>query len=83
VRSTSPRLDSGCRTLFRGDFHFPSFDCAWIRALHADDGRLPAMILAACVHKPVDVRVLELESIMKHLAEGMPLLNREEVLLGP
>jgi hypothetical protein len=54
----------------------------WIRALHADGGRLPAMLVAAWCPRPVDARALERETIIKYLAEGMPLLNREKVLLG-
>ena len=54
----------------------------WIRTLHADEGRLPTMIVAAWCIRPRDARALERETIMKYLAERMPLLNREAALLG-
>ena len=54
----------------------------WIRALHADEGRLPTMIVAAWCLRPRDARALERETIMKYLAERMPLLNCEATLLG-
>jgi hypothetical protein len=55
---------------------------AWIRALHADDGRLPAMIIAAWCPALRDARALERSTIARYLAEQMPLLNREATLLG-
>jgi hypothetical protein len=54
----------------------------WIRALHGDEGRLPVMIVTAWCLRPLDARVLERETIMRCLAEEMPLFNREKALLG-
>ena len=54
----------------------------WIRALHRDEGRLPVMIVAAWCPRAVDARALERETIVKYLAEQMPLLNCEAALLG-
>ncbi len=40
------------------------------------------MIVAAWCLRPRDARALERETIMKYLAERMPLLNCEAALLG-
>ena len=40
------------------------------------------MIVAASCPRAVDARALERETIVKYLAEQMPLLNREAALLG-
>jgi hypothetical protein len=54
----------------------------WIRALHSEGGRLPAMIVAAWCQGAVDARALERETILRYLAEQMPLLNREAGSFG-
>ena len=40
------------------------------------------MMVAAWCQRAVDARALERETIMKCLAEQMPLLNREAALFG-
>jgi hypothetical protein len=40
------------------------------------------MVVAAWCPRSVDARALERETIMRYLAERMPLLNREGTLLG-
>ena len=54
---------------------------AWIRALHRDERRLPAMTIAAWCPRATDARALEREAIVTYLADRMPLLNCEAALL--
>jgi hypothetical protein len=54
----------------------------WIRALHADEGRLPTLIVTAWCTRVADARALERETIMRYLGEQMPVLNREAAILS-
>lgn len=49
----------------------------WIRALHADGGRLPFMLITQWTLSVAAARVLEQSLIRSHLADGSALLNFE------
>jgi hypothetical protein len=53
----------------------------WIRALHRDEYRLPAMLLTAWTGSVAEARLAERERIMQHLADQHELLNFEHELL--
>ena len=55
---------------------------AWIRALHADGGRLPFMWVAEWVEPDADRLAAERGAIVRLLAQGAELLNAEARLLG-
>lgn len=50
---------------------------AWIRALHADGGRLPFMLITQWVPSVAAARLLEQSLITSHRMAGCPLLNCE------
>ena len=54
---------------------------AWIRALYADEQRLPTCVICAWVDVAA-ARLSERERIRQCLAQGLPLLNIESELLG-
>jgi len=49
----------------------------WIRALYRDEGRLPVMVVRACVDA-TEARLAERSHICTCLGEQLPLLNIEE-----
>jgi hypothetical protein len=58
----------------------PLYD--WIRELHHDQYRLPAMLIHDWVGNAVAARRAERELILKYLSENHDLLNVERELLG-
>ncbi|HWL63041.1 MAG TPA: hypothetical protein VNQ32_09600 [Steroidobacteraceae bacterium] len=52
----------------------------WIRALHRDEYRLPAMLVTAWTSSSAEARLAERELIMQHLADQHELLNFEREL---
>lgn len=54
----------------------------WIRALHRDEGRLPAMVVSAWVETTRDARLAERNRIYECLEKRLPLLNVEMQILG-
>ena len=58
----------------------PLYD--WIRALHRDEGRLPAMVVSEWVPLDSDARVVERARILDGLARQWPLLNYEREVQG-
>jgi len=61
----------------------PLYD--WIRELHRDEYRLPAMLITAWTDSAATARLTERELILHHLRERQELLNVERALLlrGP
>lgn len=53
----------------------------WIRELHRDDYRLPAMLVTAWVPTLAEARLAERELILDYLARGHELLNVEREIL--
>jgi hypothetical protein len=58
----------------------PLYD--WLRELHAQDGRLPTMLIHDWVSSPRAARLAERTRIYAALAERLPLLNVERETLG-
>jgi hypothetical protein len=56
----------------------PLYD--WLRELHRDEGRLPAMVVTEWVPDEADARLVERERILAGLARQWPLLNFEQEL---
>jgi hypothetical protein len=54
----------------------------WLRELHRDDGRLPAMVVSEWVPGESDARTVERTRILEGLARDWPLLNHERELQG-
>lgn len=54
----------------------------WIRALHRDEGRLPAMVVSTWVETARDARLAERNRIYECLEKRLPLLNVETEVLG-
>jgi len=54
----------------------------WIRDLHADEQRLPVMVVRSWVASSAEARRVEREEIAACLAANRPLLNFERQLLG-
>lgn len=54
----------------------------WIRALHRDEYRLPAMLITAWTGSNAEARAAERELILQHLQEQHELLNFEHKLLA-
>ena len=57
----------------------PLYD--WLRELHRDDGRLPAMIVTEWV-EDAQARTVERARILEGLARGWPILNYEVEVQG-
>lgn len=58
----------------------PLYD--WLRELHRDEGRLPAMVVSEWVPEGTSARAIERARIHDGLARGWPLLNYEREVLG-
>jgi hypothetical protein len=58
----------------------PLYD--WIRELHRDQYRLPAMLISSWAGNAMAARRAERELILKYLSENHDLLNVERELLG-
>lgn len=58
----------------------PLYD--WVRQLHRDEGRLPAMIVSEWVPDGADARLVERARILDGLSRRWPLLNHEVELQG-
>jgi len=58
----------------------PLYD--WLRDLHRDEGRLPAMIVREWVPEEADARTVERTRILEGLARDWPLLNHEREVQG-
>ncbi|MEO8754118.1 MAG: hypothetical protein ABI624_15725 [Casimicrobiaceae bacterium] len=54
----------------------------WLRELHQDDGRLPAMVVSEWVPEGTNARAIERARILDGLARNWPLLNYEQEVLG-
>lgn len=54
----------------------------WLRELHRDEGRLPAMIVREWVPEDGDPRTVERSRILEGLARDWPLLNYEREVQG-
>jgi hypothetical protein len=54
----------------------------WLRELHRDDGRLPAMVVIEWVPEKGDARTIERARILEGLAREWPLLNYEREVQG-
>jgi len=54
----------------------------WIRALYADGGRMPVMVVTAWSGSPGEARVLERARIMECLQSRLQILNVEREILG-
>jgi hypothetical protein len=54
----------------------------WIRELHRDDFRLPAMVISTWVDTTAQARLAERTRILECLEQRLPLLNFETELLG-
>ena len=58
----------------------PLYD--WLRELHRDEGRLPAMIVSEWVPPEQDARIVERARIKEGLARGWPILTYEVEVQG-
>ena len=58
----------------------PLYD--WLRELHRDDRRLPAMIVNEWVPPELDARAVERARILDGLSRGWPILNYEVEVQG-
>ena len=58
----------------------PLYD--WVRELHRDESRLPAMIVSEWVPAGEDARTVERARILEGLAREWPLLNYEREVQG-
>jgi hypothetical protein len=54
----------------------------WVRELHRDELRLPAMVISTWVATTVQARVAERTRILECLEQHLPLLNFESETLG-
>jgi hypothetical protein len=54
----------------------------WVRELHQDELRLPAMVISAWVETTEQARVAERARILECLEQQLPLLNFESEMLG-
>jgi hypothetical protein len=54
----------------------------WLRALYAEEQRLPTMVIHSWVDTTYDARLAERALIIQALADDLPLLNVERELLG-